>query len=65
MLYNKARQATSKDEHEEKALLQELRAHSQGRDTLLAFQEALKKVCDHDSDAMHLVRAAQVAQRDV
>ena len=38
--------------------LPELRAHSEGRDTILTFQKntgpALKKACDHDSDAMHL-----------
>ncbi|KAG0713757.1 hypothetical protein GWK47_015523 [Chionoecetes opilio] len=45
----------------------DLRAHSQGRDTLLLFEKdigpTLKKACDHDSDAMHLVRAAQVVRR--
>ena len=49
--------------------LPELRAHSEGRDTLLTFQKntgpALKKACDHDSDAMHLVRAAEVVLRDM
>ncbi|KAG0715668.1 hypothetical protein GWK47_011424 [Chionoecetes opilio] len=49
------------------SVLPDLRAHSQGRDTLLLFEKdigpALKKACDHDSDAMHLVRAAQVARR--
>ncbi|KAG0724212.1 hypothetical protein GWK47_041115 [Chionoecetes opilio] len=46
------------------SVLPDLRAHSQGRDTLLLFEKdigpALKKACDHDSDAMHLVRAALV-----
>ncbi|KAG0693362.1 hypothetical protein GWK47_027539 [Chionoecetes opilio] len=50
-------------------VLPDLRAHSQGRDTLLLFEKdigpALKKACDHDSDAMHLVRAAQVVRREM
>ncbi|KAG0720472.1 hypothetical protein GWK47_048454 [Chionoecetes opilio] len=45
----------------------DLRAHSQGRDTLLLFEKdigpALKKACDYDSDVMHLVREAQVVRR--
>ncbi|KAJ8380702.1 hypothetical protein SKAU_G00014800 [Synaphobranchus kaupii] len=49
--------------------LPDLMAHSQGRDTLLTFQDdigdALKKACDHDSDAMHLVRAAQVVRKEM
>jgi len=49
--------------------LPDLRAHSEGRDTLLTFEmnigPALKKACDHDSDAMHLVRAAQVVCREM
>ena len=43
------------------AELPDLRAHKQGRDTLLMFENigpALNKAYDHDSDAMHLVRAA-------
>ena len=44
-------------------------AHSEGGDILLKFQKnaglALKKVCDHDSDAMHLVRAAEVVCREM
>lgn len=47
----------------------DLMAHSQGKDILLTFQDdigdALKKACDHDSDAMHLVRAAQVVRREM
>ena len=49
------------------AELPEFRAHSEGRDTLLTFQKnigsALKKACDHDRDAMHLARAAEVVRR--
>ena len=49
--------------------LPDLRAYSEGRDTLLTFEKnvgpALKKACDHDSDAMHLVRAADVVRRDM
>ena len=40
-----------------------LSAHSVGRDILLTFQKnigpALKKACDHNSDAMHSARAAE------
>lgn len=47
----------------------DLRAHSKGRDILLTFVKdigpALKKACDHDSDAMHLVRAAQLVRREM
>ena len=43
--------------------LPDLRAYSQGRDTLLGFEKdigpALMKACYHDSDAMQLMRAAQ------
>lgn len=49
--------------------LPDLTAYTQGRDTLLTFQDdtgdAFKKACDHDSDAMHLVRAAQVVRREM
>lgn len=49
--------------------LPDLQAHSQGRDTLLTFKKnvgpTLRKACDHDSDAMHLVQAAQVVSGDV
>ena len=49
--------------------LPDLKAYSEGRDTLLTFEKdigpALKKACDHDSDTMHLVRAAQVVCRDM
>ena len=51
------------------AEIPEFRAHSEGRDTLLTFQKnsesALKKACDHDSDTMHLARAAEVARREM
>jgi hypothetical protein len=44
------------------AVLSDLRAHSQGRDTILLFEKdigpAVTKACDHNSDAMHLGRAA-------
>ena len=47
----------------------DLRANSQGRDTLLLFEKnigpALMKAYDHDSDVMHLVRAAQVVRREM
>lgn len=46
-----------------------LRAQSHGRDVLLAFDEdlggALDKVCEQDSDAIHLARAAQIVRRDM
>ena len=51
------------------AALPEFRAHSEGRDTLLTFQKniesALKKACDHDSDAMHLARTVEVVRREM
>ena len=51
------------------AELPEFRAHSEGRGTLLTFQKnigsALKKACDHDSDAMHLTRAAELLRREM
>ena len=51
------------------AQLPELRAHSEGRDTLLTFQRNigldLKKACDHESDAKHLARAAEVVRREM
>lgn len=44
--------------------LPDLRAYSQGTDTLLSFEKnigsALMMACSHDSDAMHLMRAAKV-----
>lgn len=47
----------------------DLRAHSQGRDTLLSFEEdigsALIIASCHDSDAMHLMRAAQVVRKEI
>ena len=49
--------------------LPELLVHSEERDMLLTFQKnigsALKKACDHDSDAMHLARAAEVVRREM
>ncbi|KAK1895105.1 Coiled-coil domain containing protein 25 [Dissostichus eleginoides] len=49
--------------------LPQLRAHSQGRDTLLSFEKdigpALMMACLHDSDAMHLMRAAQVVLKEI
>lgn len=51
------------------SVLPDLTAHSEGRDTLLLFNKdigpALMKACDHDSDAIHLVRAAQVVRREM
>ena len=51
------------------SVLPDLRAHSQGRDILLLFEKdlgsALMKACDHDSDSMHLVRAAEVVRREM
>ena len=51
------------------AELPEFRAQSEGRVTLLTFQKnigsALKKACDHKSDAMHLARAAEVVRREM
>jgi hypothetical protein len=47
----------------------DLKAHSRGNNVLLIFNDdivgALKKACDHDSDAMHLARAAQVVRRSM
>ena len=51
------------------AELPEFRARSEERNTLLTFQKnigsALKKACDHDSDVMHLARAAEVVRREM
>ena len=49
------------------AVLPDLKAHSQGRDILLTFDvgSAIKKACDHDSDAMQLVRAAEIVRREM
>lgn len=49
------------------AVLPDLKAHSQGRDVLLTFDvgNAIKKACDHDSEAMQLARAAQVVRREM
>ena len=48
-------------------VLPDLRAYSQGRDTLLSFEKnirpALMMACSHDSDAMHLMRAAKVCAK--
>ena len=49
--------------------LPDLRAHSQGRDTLLSFEKdigsALMMASYHDSDAIHLMRAAQVVHKEI
>ena len=49
------------------SVLPDLKAHSQGRDVLLTFDVggAIKKACDHDSDAMLLARAAQVVRKEM
>lgn len=49
------------------AVLPDLKAHSQGRDVLLTFDvgNAIKKACDHDSEAMKLAQAAQVVRREM
>ena len=50
-------------------VLPDLRAYSQGRETLLSFEKniepALMMVCSHDSDAMHLMRAAKVVRKEI
>ena len=49
--------------------LPDLTAHVQGREILLTFKEgiglALTKACDGDSDAVHLMRAAQVIRKEL
>ena len=45
--------------------LPDLRAHSQGRDTLLSFEKDIGSASYHDSDAMHLMRAAQVVRKEI
>ena len=49
--------------------LPDLTAHVQGREILLTFEEdiglALIKACDGDSDAVHLMRAAQVIRKEL
>lgn len=49
--------------------LPDLQAHTQGKDVLLTLKKdvgpALRKACDHDSEAMHLVRAAQVVRQEM
>ena len=49
------------------AVLPDLKAHSQGRDVLLTFDvgNAIRKACDHDSDAMQLARAAQIVCKEM
>ena len=51
------------------SVIADLKACSQGRDVILSFDEdistAIKKACDHDSDAMHLARAAQVVRKEM
>ncbi len=49
--------------------LPDLRAHSQGRDILHSFEKdigpALMAASYHDTDAMHLMRAAQVVRKEI
>ena len=51
------------------SVLPDLRAYLKGRDTLLSFEknvgEALITACTHDDEAMHLMRAANVVQKDI
>ena len=45
-----------------------LKAHSQGRETLLSFEDfgpALMVSCCHNSDVMHLMRAAHVVRKEI
>ena len=46
-----------------------LKAHSQGRETLMSFEKdlgpALMVACCHDSDVMHLMRAAHVVRKEI
>ncbi|KAG7162446.1 hypothetical protein Hamer_G007990 [Homarus americanus] len=48
-----------------------MQEHNKGRDILLAFEDdlgdALEKACEyeHDNDAVHLLRAAQIMRRDM
>ena len=47
----------------------DLRARTQGRGTFLMFDDevscAIRKGCDHDSESMHLSRAAQIVRREM
>lgn len=49
----------------------DLKAHNQGRDVLLMFDQdigdAMRKACeqDNDSDAIHLAKAAQIVRREM
>ena len=49
--------------------LPDLRAHSHGGDILLSFEKdigpALMMASHHDSDAMHLMPAAQVVRKEI
>lgn len=49
--------------------LPHLKAHSEGRDTLLSFEKdigpALMIACHNDHDAVHLMRAAQVVRKEI
>ena len=51
------------------SVIPDLKACSQGRHVVLSFDEdistAIKKACDHDSNAMHLARAAQVVRKEM
>ncbi len=57
----------SRQDRVDLAVLPDLKAHSQGRDVLLTFDvgNAIRKVCDHDSDAMQLARAAQIVRKEM
>ena len=51
------------------SVISDLKPCSQGRDVILSFNEdistTIKKAYDHDSDAMHLARAAQVVRKEM
>ena len=51
------------------SMFPDLRTHLQRKDELLTFIDdiggARRKDCDHDSDAMHLARAAQAVHREI
>ena len=50
-------------------LLPDLTAHTKGRGILPTFDQhlgdVLRKACDHDSDVIHLARAAQIACQEM
>ncbi|MES9880446.1 MAG: hypothetical protein ABW185_06135, partial [Sedimenticola sp.] len=47
----------------------DLTSHTEGRGVLLTFDQhlggALRKACDHDSEALHLARAAQIVRQEM